>query len=76
MPDLIAGDSRGLRIVYGRPELVEDWIEAHKDTYVISSCFFYVVQDHLEVAVNAIHQREVRKAQLGSMNLQPGQRRQ
>lgn len=76
MPDLIAGENRGLKIVYGRPEVVEDWIEAHRETYVITSCYFYVVGDHLEVAVNAIHQREVRKAQLGSMSLQPGQRRQ
>lgn len=76
MADFIEADSRGLRMIYGKPEVVEDWIEAHKDTYVISSCFFYVVQDHLEVAVNAIHQREVRKAQLGSMNLQRGQQRQ
>jgi hypothetical protein len=72
MADLITGkEELGLRILYGRPEVVEAEIERLKDSYVVTSVFFYVVENHLEVACNLVHQREMRKAQLGAMRM-PG----
>ena len=74
MTDLVTGVAeRGFRIVYGKPEVVEAEIERLKDSYVVTSVFFYVVADYLEVAVNLVHQREIRKAQLGAL-AEPGQR--
>lgn len=74
MADLVTGAAeRGFRIVYGKPEVVEAELERLKDSYVVASVFFYVVSDHLEVACNLVHQREIRKAQLGAMAA-PGQR--
>ena len=34
--------------------------------------YYYVVDNHLEVAANLIHQREMRKAQLAAMGAEHG----
>ena len=74
MTDLVTGVAeRGFRIVYGKPEVVEAEIERLKDSYVATGVFFYVVADHPEVAITLVHEREIRKAQLGAMAA-PGQR--
>lgn len=74
MADLVTGAAeRGFRIVYGKPEVVEAKIERLKDSYAVTSVFFYVVGEHLGVACNLVHQREIRKAQLGAMAA-PGNR--
>lgn len=75
MSDLKAGKlERGLRIVYGKPEVVEAEIERLSDVYIVTSMYYYVVDNHLEVAANLIHQREMRKAQLAAMGPNMGRR--
>lgn len=76
MADAPAQLERTLRIEYGDPEAVEEAIERLKDSYVVTSVYFYVVHDRLQVAANLIHQREIRKQQLGLLQMAPGQRRQ
>ena len=63
------------RIVYGRPEVVETQLNRVGDTYACTGLFYYVVDNHLEVAATLIHTREIRKAQLAGLQMHGNQRR-
>lgn len=76
MADVLEDAELGLRLIYGRPEVVEAWIEQHKTQYIVSSLFYYVTDNQLGVAATCIHQREIRKQQLAMLNMPPNQRRQ
>lgn len=69
MPDALEAAEKGLRIVHGVPEVVEEWIERNKESYVVTNIYYYVVENRLMAAVTAIHQREVRKQQLANSQL-------
>lgn len=75
MSDLITGkQERGLRILYGKPEVVEAEIERLSDVYIVTSMYYYVVDNTLQVAANLIHQREITKARLAALGPNMGRR--
>lgn len=76
MEDVLAANDRGLRFVYGRPEVVEAEIDRLKNDYVVTGFYYYVVSDHLEVCAQLVHQREIKKAQLGAIAMPRGGLRQ
>lgn len=69
MDDVMVANERGLRFIYGRPEMVETMIDRLKDSYAVTGFYYYVVGDHLEVCAQLVHQREIRKARFASATM-------
>ena len=69
---ILEQEERGVRLIHGTLEHVEEWIERHKDSYLCTNLYFHMVENHLEVAATMLHQRELRRAQLAQSQIPPG----
>lgn len=69
MADILEAIAPALRIVYGRPEVVEAELNRLSDSYACTNLFYYVVETRLEVAATLISMKEIRKAQFAQAAL-------
>lgn len=58
-----------LRLIHGKPELVEAQVNALLEDYTALSYSFMVVGAELHAAAILVHSREIRKAQLAAARM-------
>jgi hypothetical protein len=63
---------RKMRLISGRPELVDAQVNELLDTYSLMTLSYSVVGDHVEVTAWLILQSEVRMMQLANPGPMPG----
>jgi hypothetical protein len=64
-----------IRLISGRPEIVDHQVNQMLDHYAISQVNFAVVANDVIVTIFLILQSEVRQAQIGNLALPPNGRR-
>jgi hypothetical protein len=68
----ITAKPRVLRVLHGKPELVEEEVNRLTEDYTVLQYHFFVIHDELVMAALLIATSEIRKAQLAQARMLPG----
>jgi hypothetical protein len=68
----IASKPRAFRVIYGKPEIVEEEVNRLSDEYTVLQYHFFVIKDELVMCAPMIATSEIRKAQLAQARMLPG----